>query len=300
MSDHPWVRWYVGDYLADTRRLSRDEHGAYILLLMDYYSIGPPPDDDHVLARITLSASLSEWRALRPAVRSFFQIHDGHWHHKRCDAEIERREKDIKARRLGAYKTNLNRGGNGSAERDAERDAKHANQIQNQIHTQKPDPKPPPEGKAQRNFESEGGAGGDSADRANGARRRTRTKIPDEDSFQLTPERRAYLQEQAPRADATKVWVLFRDHHLAHGSVMADWPAAWRTWCQRQPQYSANGKGNGSVRHKTFREIDAENEARARQATAARLRARHPDINFDGLDDNNNGRTIDSEVVRDE
>ena len=30
----------------------------------------------------------------------------------------------------------------------------------------------------------------------------------------------------------------FRDYHLAHGSLMADWAAAWRTWCRNAAKYS--------------------------------------------------------------
>jgi hypothetical protein len=30
----------------------------------------------------------------------------------------------------------------------------------------------------------------------------------------------------------------FRDYHLAHGSLMADWAAAWRTWCRNAAKYA--------------------------------------------------------------
>lgn len=34
----------------------------------------------------------------------------------------------------------------------------------------------------------------------------------------------------------------FRDYHLAHGSLMASWPAAWRTWCRNQVKFSGRAK----------------------------------------------------------
>lgn len=32
-------------------------------------------------------------------------------------------------------------------------------------------------------------------------------------------------------------WRKFRDHHLSHGNLMADWPAAWRKWCGNWPGF---------------------------------------------------------------
>lgn len=47
-----WYPFYVGDYRKDTARLSTEQHGAYRLLLDEYWVAGPLPDDDQVLARI--------------------------------------------------------------------------------------------------------------------------------------------------------------------------------------------------------------------------------------------------------
>lgn len=52
MSATPWMRFFPADYLADTRRLTTEQHGAYLLLLMDSWSSGALPDDDAVLARV--------------------------------------------------------------------------------------------------------------------------------------------------------------------------------------------------------------------------------------------------------
>ena len=77
---------YVGDYLADTTRLTTQQHGAYLLLIMDYWRSGPPPDDDTVLAQIT-KAERREWARLRPVLLAYFEPIDGEWRHKRIDKE---------------------------------------------------------------------------------------------------------------------------------------------------------------------------------------------------------------------
>jgi uncharacterized protein YdaU (DUF1376 family) len=49
----PWFPFYVGDYTRDTARLTTEAHGAYLLLMLDYWVNGAPPDDDETLATIT-------------------------------------------------------------------------------------------------------------------------------------------------------------------------------------------------------------------------------------------------------
>ena len=83
-----WMPLYVADYLADTTRLTTEQHGAYILLIMDYWRNGALPDDDCDLANIT-RMPLSAWKKSRPALLRFFYIEGNEWRHKRIDAELE-------------------------------------------------------------------------------------------------------------------------------------------------------------------------------------------------------------------
>lgn len=85
-----WMPFYIGDYLADTMHLSRDQHGGYLLLIFAYWRRGGAlPDDDNQLAAIA-KATPAEWRKLRPVLAPFFQVGAGVWRHKRIDAELER------------------------------------------------------------------------------------------------------------------------------------------------------------------------------------------------------------------
>lgn len=118
MSATPWLPFYVRDYLADTMHLSRDEHGAYLLLLMACWQRGGKlPDDDHELARITKCADLDDWKNVREKLARFFKISYGVWRQKRLTKEYEKSQRLHEGRVLG--------GRIASAQREAKRQAEH-------------------------------------------------------------------------------------------------------------------------------------------------------------------------------
>jgi uncharacterized protein YdaU (DUF1376 family) len=81
----PYMPFFVGDYLKETRRLTTEEHGAYVLLILEYWAKGGNlPDDDVQLARI-VGLKLPTWRKMRPVIEAFF--HDG-WQHEGLDKQL--------------------------------------------------------------------------------------------------------------------------------------------------------------------------------------------------------------------
>lgn len=82
-----WMPLYIGDYLADTARLTTEQHGAYLLLLMDYWRSGKLPDNDQVLSQIT-KLSPDAWSNAKAMLKQFFSIEDGFWIHKRVEKEL--------------------------------------------------------------------------------------------------------------------------------------------------------------------------------------------------------------------
>jgi len=102
----PWMPLYIADYLRDTRQLTTAEHGAYLLLIMEYWTVGELPADDRKLARIA-GMTAPEWRKAKPNVQTFFT--EG-WRHKRIDHELKEAERISNAgRKAGLASANARR-----------------------------------------------------------------------------------------------------------------------------------------------------------------------------------------------
>ena len=110
MSATPWMPFYPADYLADTRRLTTEQHGAYLLLLMDSWSSGALPDDDDVLARVA-GLDAERWAQVRPVIAGYFQIADGQWVHARIEREREHAQAHAQASSERAKKAAASRWG---------------------------------------------------------------------------------------------------------------------------------------------------------------------------------------------
>jgi uncharacterized protein YdaU (DUF1376 family) len=91
---------YVADYLADAAHLTATQHGAYLLLIMNYWQRGCPlPDDDRRLARIA-RVGPREWARMRDTISEFFSIADGAWVHNRIEHELARvSDKSLKSKK---------------------------------------------------------------------------------------------------------------------------------------------------------------------------------------------------------
>lgn len=88
-----WMPIVIGDYLGDTQRLTTEQHGAYLLLLMDYWRNGPPPADDAVLCSIT-RLKPARFRKHKSTLLSFFRVDGGMLVNKRADQEKVRAEQN--------------------------------------------------------------------------------------------------------------------------------------------------------------------------------------------------------------
>ncbi|MCP4318001.1 MAG: DUF1376 domain-containing protein [Hyphomicrobiales bacterium] len=114
-SKYPFLPLSVDAYLCDTRHLSLEEHGAYLLLLMVAWNRPQCnlPDDDKYLSRV-LGITADEWLKLKPTIMDFW-TYDGRsrtWIQKRLKKENDyvhvkkRKRQDSAANRWNKTKNN--------------------------------------------------------------------------------------------------------------------------------------------------------------------------------------------------
>lgn len=86
-----WMPLYISDYLRDTGHLTTEEHGAYLMLLLEGWTRGGRlPMEDERLALLSKSGSMERWRKLKPVIMEFFTKGDGFYYQKRQMAEVEK------------------------------------------------------------------------------------------------------------------------------------------------------------------------------------------------------------------
>lgn len=87
MAALPYMQLYVADYLADTMHLTTEEHGAYLLLIFNYWQTGKPIPVSR-LARIA-RLSNERWTDVERSLNEFFNERSGEWVHDRIERDLD-------------------------------------------------------------------------------------------------------------------------------------------------------------------------------------------------------------------
>lgn len=217
-----WMPLFIGDYLADTSRLTTEQHGAYFLLIMDYWRNGPPPDDSATLAQIT-RLSPDAWSIAQAKLGQFFSIDGGVWRHKRIDEELvaakENKDKaQAKAKAAAAARW-------GKPQSDA---TSNAPSIPQAMHEECPSPSPSPTPSKTK--------GKSRADTAT-ASRLPADWLPSDGDVE-------FCKAERPDLHATEVANRFRDYWVSQPGVKGrklDWNATWRNWVRNERRTQTAG-----------------------------------------------------------
>jgi len=145
MSQYPALPLFVREYRMDTLHLTTEQHGAYLLLIMQAWS-SPQcrlPDCNEKLAAWA-GLSLARWGDIRPVLEPFFAIRGGWWTQKRLSKEWhfihEQQKKRRERARQGGIAKSLKDNGKGRAASTLGAERKQASSM-----PPTPTPKNPPE-----------------------------------------------------------------------------------------------------------------------------------------------------------
>lgn len=84
----PWMPFYTEDFARDTRHLTPEQVGCYILMIMAYWDLGKPLKEAQLpgICRV----SRQKWTWLQIVLAPFFYIVGDDWVHKRVETELRR------------------------------------------------------------------------------------------------------------------------------------------------------------------------------------------------------------------
>ena len=76
MADHDrWMKFYVDDYFGATRLLTTEEHGAYMLLILEAFKRGGElPNDPETLRAMAAGPKPDRWRRIWGKIGHYFQL----------------------------------------------------------------------------------------------------------------------------------------------------------------------------------------------------------------------------------
>ena len=96
---------YSGDYMRKTQALTMLEHGAYMVLLMNYYSRGNLPSNKKKLYRVCRAIDVEEQQVIDRIVDEYFTINgDGLLINKRAEEELEKQREISETNKIRSAK----------------------------------------------------------------------------------------------------------------------------------------------------------------------------------------------------
>ena len=110
MAALPYIQLYVADYLADTAHLTAAQHGAYLLLIMNYWQRGQYLNNSNERLANVARMSNDEWLENKPIISEFFHVDSDTWTHNRIEVDLAAvHAKSTKASNAGKASARLKR-----------------------------------------------------------------------------------------------------------------------------------------------------------------------------------------------
>jgi uncharacterized protein YdaU (DUF1376 family) len=196
----------IGDFNNATRHLTRVERSLFSDAIELYYDTEKPLTNDiNRLERLLLAHSEEEKVALKSVLDEFFTITDDGYFNKRCHEEIVK---------YHTYMESKSKAGKASAEQRAKQKSTGVEQVLNTAST-KQNQEPLTNNKEE------------SKPLADKPPKKSRNHcLPDD----FIPNASHQSEADASGLDLQAELKGFKNHHVAKGSLMANWDAALHTW----------------------------------------------------------------------
>ena len=236
MAKQPFMPLFFGNFLAATADWGGEERGLYLLLLAHAWELGSIPAEPARIRRM-VGYDQESFAAAWPVVSTKFIPRDGRLVNDRLEAHrakaSEITAKRAELGRIGGLKTQAKRkqllesdeaiaSKNGSP---ASSFAQASNPIQSNLN---PKTSSPDISSHQNRGSTPRSAPAAPTKRPKATK--ARTTIPPD--LEPSDADREFAHTRLPDMHVPLTWTNFRDHHLARGTLMADWHACWRTWVQ--------------------------------------------------------------------
>jgi uncharacterized protein YdaU (DUF1376 family) len=89
MAALPYMQFHIAEYLADTSHLSTEEHGAYLLLIFNYWQRGKALDNSNGRLTNVVRMSNERWKDVAKVVSEFFVVEGNIWTHPRIERDLK-------------------------------------------------------------------------------------------------------------------------------------------------------------------------------------------------------------------
>lgn len=213
-----YYKFNVGDYRRDTSHLTLLEHGAYRQLLDTYYlNEAPIKNDEQAIMRTHCARNADEMQAIKNVLKDFFELIDGHWHHRGCEkvlGEIYAKSGKARSSALKRWHKNqeVTQSNANALQTQSDGNATTMLPINPLTHNSREQQHPKPSEK-----------------RSKGTRLSK--------DWQPTEKMVEFCRAERPDLNPIEVSDRFRDYWIAQAGskgVKLDWDATWRNWVRNE------------------------------------------------------------------
>ena len=99
MAALPYMQLEIAKYLADTTHLATVEHGAYMLLIMNYWQRGGALKNSDARLAAICRLTVEEFLRHKDVLSEFFEVTEDEWVHHRIEGDLDSARRRVEGAR---------------------------------------------------------------------------------------------------------------------------------------------------------------------------------------------------------